>query len=68
MDFRPTDKTRALEAEVKALNTFLDGFEIQGGGFHGFVRIFNEGDSEGFDWNKEGRSMCSDPIIWTAGG
>ena len=55
LDYRTTDRTRELEAEVKALNAFLDKFEIVGGGFHGFVRIFNQGDEEGFDWNKGGR-------------
>jgi hypothetical protein len=50
-----TDPTRQLEAEVKSLNQFLDGFEILGGTHAGYLRTFNMGDDRSFDWNKGGR-------------
>jgi hypothetical protein len=58
-DYLRNTKTKEMETEVKALNAFLDTFLIEGGsgfkGFHGFIRIFNQGDIPGFDWNKGGR-------------
>lgn len=55
MRFDTIDKTVALEAEVRSLNQFLDGFEVSGGVHRGYVRIFNNGDEPGFDWNRGGR-------------
>lgn len=55
MGIKHDDTTKALEAEVKALNAFLETFAITGGGFHGFIRVFNQGDDDGFRWNKGGR-------------
>jgi hypothetical protein len=55
MKFDPTSKSMALEADVLELNAFFDTFELRGGTHRGFVRIFNQGDSSEFDWNKGGR-------------
>jgi hypothetical protein len=55
MDYETTDKTRLLEAEAVAINEFLSGFTIRGGTHYGFVRIFNDGDQRGFDWQWGGR-------------
>ncbi len=55
MRFDPTPETERLEAEVKRLNEFLDGFDIRGGTHRGFRRIFNQGDQPGFAWDKGGR-------------
>ena len=31
-----TEKSRAMEADVKSLNKFLTGFELEGGSFSGY--------------------------------
>ena len=53
--FEPTDKSLRFAAEVEEINEFVSQFEIEGANHAGFRRIFNQGDSEGFDWNKGGR-------------
>jgi hypothetical protein len=55
MPFKPTPQTDALEAEVKELNEFFDGFELRGGTHRGFIRRFNKGDDPDFKWNMGGR-------------
>ena len=50
-----TEKSRAMEAEVKSLNKFLGGFELEGGGFSGYRRLFARGDVDGFDFHWGGR-------------
>lgn len=55
MRYKPSDHTRALEADIKKLNAFLDTHELRGGAHRGYTRIFNEGDTKAFDWNKGGR-------------
>jgi hypothetical protein len=55
MKIDPTSQTKALEADVRELNLFFDGFELRGGTHRGFIRIFNQGDDPDFDWNKGGR-------------
>jgi hypothetical protein len=55
MRYTPSEHTKALEADVKRLNTFLDGHELRGGTHRGYIRIFNQGDNEDFVWNKGGR-------------
>ena len=35
-----TDKIKAMEADVKSLNKFLAGFELEGGSFSGYRRLF----------------------------
>jgi hypothetical protein len=55
MAFQPTDKSLRFAAEVEEINEFVSQFEIEGANHAGFRRIFNQGDSEGFDWNKGGR-------------
>jgi hypothetical protein len=55
LKFERTGKARLLEEQVRDLNSFLDTFDLRGGEHRGYVRIFNQGDREDFDWNKGGR-------------
>jgi hypothetical protein len=55
LPINPTTHTAKLEKEVRDLNTFFDQFALRGGTHRGFVRAFNEGNSEAFRWNKGGR-------------
>ena len=55
MKFEPTDKSLRFAAEVEEINEFVSQFEIEGANHAGFQRIFNQGDTEGFNWNKGGR-------------
>ena len=48
-------KSLALKAQIVSLNAFLAEFNIQGGHHAGYRRIFNDGDSRTFNWNKGGR-------------
>jgi hypothetical protein len=50
-----TEKSKAMEAEVKALNSFLVGFDLEGGSFSGYRRLFSNGDIDGFDFHWGGR-------------
>ena len=50
LKFAHTEKSRAMEAEIKELNRFLVTFELEGAGFSGYRRLFHEGDVEGFDF------------------
>ena len=55
LKFSHTEKSRAMEAEVKELNRFLVSFDLDGAGFSGFRRLFHEGDIKGFDFQWGGR-------------
>ena len=55
MPFEPTPTSLRLEEELHRLNCFLDGFTLQGGTHHGYIRLFNLGDLEDFSWDKGGR-------------
>lgn len=55
LKFAHTEKSRAMEAEVKALNSFLADFDLKGGGFSGYRRLFRNGDIDGFDFQWGGR-------------
>jgi hypothetical protein len=48
--YKPTDHTRQLEADIKALNAFLADCEINGGEHEGYTRNFNAS-----SWQKGGR-------------
>jgi opacity protein-like surface antigen len=50
-----TEKSRAMEADVKSLNRFLADFELEGGSFSGYRRLFSNGDIAGFDFQWGGR-------------
>jgi hypothetical protein len=50
-----TPLTEQLEGDVRRLNEFLDTFTPIGGIHRGYFRVFNQGDLEGFAWNKGGR-------------
>ncbi len=50
-----TEKSRAIETDVKSLNSFLVDFELEGGGFSGYRRLFSNGDIDGFDFQWGGR-------------
>jgi hypothetical protein len=55
MKFERAGKGLQLEQQLRHLNNFLDGVDLRGGSHRGYVRIFNQGDHSGFDWNKGGR-------------
>ena len=55
MKFDHTATTRNLEDNLKALNAFLEKFELRGGIHRGFIRVFNNGDHPQFNWNMGGR-------------
>jgi len=55
LKYAPTEKSKAMEAEIQELNQFLIGFELGGAGFSGYRRLFHEGDVEGFDFQWGGR-------------
>ena len=55
LKFGHTEKSRAMEADVKSLNKFLAGFELEGGSFSGYRRLFARGDVDGFDFQWGGR-------------
>ena len=55
MSFETTPETDKLEAEVRELNEFFDGFELRGATHRGFIRSFNKGDDRDFKWNMGGR-------------
>ena len=55
MKFEHTEKSRGMEADVKSLNKFLAGFELEGGSFSGYRRLFARGDVDGFDFQWGGR-------------
>lgn len=50
-----SDKTKAMATEVRELNRFLAGFELEGGNFSGYRRLFSNGDAQGFDFQWGGR-------------
>ena len=55
LKFARAEKSKAIEDEVKALNSFLVDFELQGGSFSGYRRLFSNGDIDGFDFQWGGR-------------
>jgi len=55
LKFARAEKSKAIEDEVKALNSFLVDFELQGGSFSGYRRLFSKGDIDGFDFQWGGR-------------
>jgi len=48
-----------IEEEIKSLNSFLSSFQIEGGAFSGYRRLFNQADHPDFNYNKGGRIYCS---------
>jgi hypothetical protein len=55
MSFKPTPLTNKLQDEIKRLNEFFDGFELEGGIHRGYNRVFNNGNDPKFNWNMGGR-------------
>jgi hypothetical protein len=55
MAFAHTALSRRLDAEVRELNEYLARQHIEGGTHAGYLRIFQNGDQEGFRWNYGGR-------------
>jgi hypothetical protein len=55
MSFKPTPLTVKLENQIKRLNEFFDGFELEGGVHRGYIRVFNNGNDPRFNWNMGGR-------------
>jgi hypothetical protein len=64
MQFVHSTTSRKLEADVRELNEFLARQQIEGGGdvvHQGYIRIFQNGDQPGFDWNYGGRLYSQPP-------
>jgi hypothetical protein len=62
MDFGETEESRSLTEQMNELNQFLIGFDLSPYRFSGLVRIFNEGDTPSFRWNKGGRIYALGPL------
>ncbi|RYC29505.1 hypothetical protein D3273_23505 [Lichenibacterium minor] len=45
----------AMNGDLRELNSFLDGFKLEGGQFRGFRRIYNLADKPGFNLDKGAR-------------
>ena len=58
MSFDACDATRHFRSIVSSINDYIFRQEIDGGVFSGYQMIFNEGDREGFKWNRGGRLYC----------
>ena len=56
-----TETSEKLEADVRELNEFLARQQIEGGVHQGYIRIFQNGDEEGFNWNYGGRLYSQPP-------
>lgn len=50
-----TEQTEQLTLDVSDLNSFLRKHKIVGGTHKGYQRIFNQGNVDGYRWNKGGR-------------
>ena len=61
MSFVHTPASRKLEADVQELNEFLSRQQIEGGAHQGYIRIFQNGDEAGFNWNYGGRLYSQPP-------
>jgi hypothetical protein len=56
LKFEHTDLSRKLEADVRELNEYLAKQTFGGGCIHrGYVRIFQNGDDQHFNWDRGGR-------------
>lgn len=55
MEFDRTPEVLDLERDIIRLNGFLDGFALENAEHRGYLRIFNNGDDEGFAWDQGGR-------------
>jgi hypothetical protein len=61
MLFVHTPASRKLEDDVRELNEFLSRQQIEGGVHQGYIRIFQNGDEAGFNWNYGGRLYSQPP-------
>jgi hypothetical protein len=61
MSFVHTKGSKKLEDDVRELNEFLALQHIEGGVHHGYIRIFQNGDEAGFNWNFGGRLYSQPP-------
>jgi hypothetical protein len=55
MKFEKTAASIQLEKEVRELNAFWERHRLDGGTHRGYHRIFNQGDTARYRWNKGGR-------------
>lgn len=55
LPFQRTAQTDRMESDLRELNEFLADHDIEGGIHRGYRRIFNQGDSARYRWNKGGR-------------
>jgi hypothetical protein len=56
-----TKTSKKLEDDVRELNEFLSRQQIEGGVHYGYIRIFQNGDQAGFNWNYGGRLYSQPP-------
>jgi hypothetical protein len=61
MPIEHTETSKRLEDDVRALNEFLSRQQIEGGVHQGYIRIFQNGDQAGFNWNYGGRLYSQPP-------
>jgi hypothetical protein len=66
MKFERAGKGLQLEQQLRHLNNFLDGVDLRGGSHRGYVRIFNQGDHSGFDWNRVAASTAKETTVTSA--
>jgi hypothetical protein len=52
---REDEKVIALDKDIQEINHYLIAQEIEKAPFSGYIRQFNNGDVDGFSWNKGGR-------------
>ncbi len=55
MEVERSPQVEALERDITRLNSFLNGFALDGAEHRGYIRLFNNGDDEGFAWDQGGR-------------
>lgn len=55
LKFTHTQRSQLLEDQMKELNQFLSHFEMRPYRFTGLVRIFTEGETRPYNWDKGGR-------------
>jgi hypothetical protein len=55
MPFERTGRIAMWENDLRRFNEFMDQFELRGGLHRGYIRVFNNGDTPDFQWDKGGR-------------
>lgn len=55
ISFESSERTRAMEKQVRLINEYISAQKIEGASFNGFQRVFNQGDLDHFNWDLGGR-------------